>query len=120
MSYIKENIKDLSVIFLIIVWTACKLFIDSSIVYIITSTIVSISILFLLPLNYQRKVPKHPRLRFQSMQHSFNTMIFLAFCASFINYSHQTECALTAIDIAFFGAFIQSVFFLIQKWYFNK
>lgn len=120
MKYIKENIKDLSVIFLIIVWTVCQFFIESTWFYIISCAIVCLGILFFLPLNYQKKMPKYPRLRFRAMQYSFFTMVTLVLCVSFINSTRENIYNINAIDIVFFGAFIQSCFFLMQKWYFNK
>lgn len=120
MKYIKENIKDLLVIFLIIIWTVCQFVIESTWFYIISCAIVSFSILLLLPLNYQKKTPKYPRLRFRAMQNSFFTMVVLVFCVSFINSTRGNIYNFDAIDIVFYGAFMQSSFFLIQKWFFNK
>lgn len=115
MKYVKDNLADIIILILLVIWGIYDLFMWQSVCDDLISIAVSFSLACLFPWCCKRTDERFLEVRKKALQYSF-TFIISLFCAlKIVEVLREHSIEVNAIKVIFVGVVLQSAYFLIMK-----
>lgn len=120
MRYLKENIADVVILILLAVWGVYEVFMIPFMYDTIVSIFMGCSLVCLFPWACKTTDADSRRMRNAALQYSFTFMISLLCALKIVEVLQEHTFEVDGIKVLFFGVFLQSAYFLIVKWKYQK
>lgn len=120
MRYLKENIADVVILILLAVWGVYEVFMIPFMYDTIVSIFMGCSLVCLFPWACKTTDADSRRMRNAALQYSFTFMISLLCALKIVEVLQEHIFEVDGIKVLFFGTFLQSAYFLIVKWKYQK
>ena len=115
MKYVKDNLADIIILVLLVVWGIYDLFMWQSECSNLVSIVVGFSLVCLFPWCCKGTNERFLKVRNRALRYSFTFLISL-FCAlKIVEVLREHSIEVDAIKVIFVGVFLQSAYFLIMK-----
>lgn len=115
MRYLKENIADVAILILLAIWGVYEVFMIPFMYDTIVSIFMGCSLVCLFPWACKKTDVDYQRIRNAALQYSFTFMISLLCALKIMEILQEHIFEVDGIKVLFFGAFLQSAYFLIVK-----
>lgn len=120
MKYVEDNLADIIILILLVIWGIYDLFMCQFVCDDLISIAVGFSLACLFPWCCKRTNERFLKVRNKALQYSFTFLISL-FCAlKIVEVLREHSIEVNAIKVIFVGVFLQSAYFLIMKQRINR
>lgn len=120
MKYVKDNLADIIILILLVIWGIYDLFMYKFVCDDLISIAVGFSLACLFPWCCKGTDERFLKVRNKALQYSFTFLISL-FCAlKIVEVLREHSIEVNAIKVIFVGVFLQSAYFLIMKQRINR